>query len=98
MCLGVPAVVREIEEDFADIDYGDGVMRRAIVGIAGERLKRGDLVIVHAGVIIARLSYEDASKTAEMLRDIALTAGESPELLEHYERVLKLSKEMEAQG
>ncbi|TDA26128.1 MAG: hydrogenase expression/formation protein HypC [Archaeoglobi archaeon] len=98
MCWGVPAVVKEIEGEFAEIDYGDGVPRRVIVGIAEERLKKGDLVIVHAGVVITKLSYEDASKTAEMLRDIAATAGEASELLEHYKRILRLSKDLEAEG
>ncbi|MCS7130386.1 MAG: HypC/HybG/HupF family hydrogenase formation chaperone [Archaeoglobaceae archaeon] len=95
MCWGVPAVVREISGDFAEIDYGDGVLRRVIIGISEEKLKKGDLVIVHAGVVISKLSYEDAFATAEMLRDIARTAGESYELLEHYERILRLSKEEE---
>ncbi|MDK2796102.1 MAG: hydrogenase expression/formation protein HypC [Archaeoglobaceae archaeon] len=93
MCWGVQAIVKEIEGEFAKIDYGDGVLRRVIVGIAEERLKKGDLVIVHAGVVISKLSYDDATKTAELLRDIATTAGESPELLEHYERILKLSRD-----
>jgi hydrogenase expression/formation protein HypC len=96
VCWGVPAVVREIDGDFAEIDYGDGVTRKVIIGIASERLRKGELVIVHAGVVITKLSYEDASKTAEMLRDIATTAGEAPELFEHYERILKLSKDLEA--
>ncbi|MEM0214699.1 MAG: HypC/HybG/HupF family hydrogenase formation chaperone [Archaeoglobaceae archaeon] len=94
MCWGVPAVVRKIDGEFAEIDYGDGVLRKVIVGIAEEKLNKGDLVIVHAGVIITKLSFEDASTTAEMLRDIARTAGESSDLLEHYERILKLSKEV----
>lgn len=98
MCWGVPAVVREITNDFAEIDYGDGVLRKAIIGISEERLRKGDLVIVHAGVVISKLSHEDAIATFEMLRDIAKTAGESLELVEHYERVLKLSKEVEGKN
>ena len=94
MCWGVPAVVKEIVGEFAEIDYGDGVPRKVIIGIAEEKLKRGDLVIVHAGIVISKLSYEDVSKTAEMLRDIAKTAGEASELLEHYERILRLSKDV----
>ncbi|MCS7143580.1 MAG: HypC/HybG/HupF family hydrogenase formation chaperone [Archaeoglobaceae archaeon] len=94
MCWGVPAVVRELLGEFVEIDYGDGVLRRVIIGISEEKLKKGDLVLVHAGVVISKLSYEDASTTAEMLRDIARTAGEGSELLEHYEKILKLSKEV----
>ncbi|MCX8172744.1 MAG: HypC/HybG/HupF family hydrogenase formation chaperone [Archaeoglobaceae archaeon] len=94
MCWGVPAVVRDISGDFAEIDYGDGIFRKVLIGIEEERIRKGDLVIVHAGVIISKLSYEDVAMTAEMLRDIAMTAGETSEMLEHYNRILSLSKEV----
>lgn len=54
MCLGVPAEVKEVKGDIALVDFGDGVLRE-VFGGSYEDLKPGDLVIVHAGIVIEKL-------------------------------------------
>ena len=66
MCLGIPAEVKEVKGHIAVVDFGDGVLREVDAG-AIEDLKPGDLVIVHAGVIIEKLKGEEAE---EIVRNI----------------------------
>ncbi|NOZ88493.1 MAG: HypC/HybG/HupF family hydrogenase formation chaperone [Crenarchaeota archaeon] len=66
MCLGIPAEVKEVRGHVAVVDFGDGVLREVDAG-AIEDLKPGDLVIVHAGVIIERLKGREAE---ELVRNI----------------------------
>ncbi|MDI9645593.1 MAG: HypC/HybG/HupF family hydrogenase formation chaperone [Archaeoglobales archaeon] len=82
MCLGVPAVVVEIDEEkgYAEVDYGDGVLRKAFVGISLDRINRGDLVIVHANVVISKISLEEAEEIMKILKEIALMSDEEQKL------------------
>lgn len=99
MCLGVPAVVVDIEEDsnIVKVDYGDGVLREVLLGISEERVSRGDVVMVHAGVIISKISieglYEQIEFIKELLKDVE---GERPseELIEMYENIVQLAKRL----
>lgn len=72
MCLGVPAVIIDVDEDsgIAKVDYGDGVVREALIGISEERVARGDIVIIHAGVIISKLSIEGLYEQIEFLKQL----------------------------
>ncbi|MEM0228521.1 MAG: HypC/HybG/HupF family hydrogenase formation chaperone, partial [Ignisphaera sp.] len=72
MCLGVPAVVVDIDENsnIVKIDYGDGIVREALLGISEERVARGDIVMVHAGIVISRLSVEGLYEQIEFVRNL----------------------------
>ncbi|MGC9010375.1 MAG: HypC/HybG/HupF family hydrogenase formation chaperone [Sulfolobales archaeon] len=61
MCWGVPAVIKRISEDkvYALVDFGDGVDREVVIGISDEELREGDLVLVHADVIISKIDERD---------------------------------------
>ncbi|MEW6222515.1 MAG: HypC/HybG/HupF family hydrogenase formation chaperone [Candidatus Hadarchaeota archaeon] len=67
MCWGVPAKVIGIEGPTATVDFG-GVRKDVMVAV--ERLSPGDLVMVHAGIAIGRLSQEDFIRNVALYRDI----------------------------
>ncbi len=82
MCWGVPAVVKKILEDkiTALVDFGDGIDREVVIGISDEEIREGDIVLVHAGVIISKIDKEDLEKHREyidlLLKDITERIGE----------------------
>ena len=85
MCWAVPAVVLDIDEknSLAYVDIGDGIPRPVVIGISNERINKGDLVMVHAGVIITKLDMEAINQfieeKKELARELALMAGDDPE-------------------
>ncbi|MCS7110648.1 MAG: HypC/HybG/HupF family hydrogenase formation chaperone [Ignisphaera sp.] len=72
MCLGVPAVVIDIDEGsgIVKIDYGDGIVREALLGISEERVARGDIVVIHAGVVVSKFSIEGLYEQIEFIRKL----------------------------
>lgn len=62
MCLAVPGLIKEINEDKAKVDFG-GVTREANVSLVD--VEKGDYVIVHAGYAIEKLEEEEAKKSLE---------------------------------
>jgi len=105
MCWAVPSVVTKIEGGIAWVDPGDGVERPAIPGIEESALQPGDLVMVHAGVIIAKVDLSTLRESMEMwkqmARELAASTGEDPEaaakmIEEEMWRVLKIAEEAKA--
>lgn len=82
MCWAVPSVVTKIEGGIAWVDPGDGVEGPAVIGIDESALQPGDLIMVHAGVIIAKVDLATLKESMEMLkqmaRELAASAGEDP--------------------
>lgn len=72
MCWGVPAIVVDIDNNnfIAKVDYGDGVIREAIIGISSNRISKGDIVIIHAGVIISKIDYTSINEYIELFKEI----------------------------
>jgi hydrogenase expression/formation protein HypC len=68
MCLGIPAEVKEVKGDIVLVDFGDGVLRE-VYGGTYEDLKPGDLVVVHAGVIIEKLRPERAEEFVNAINE-----------------------------
>lgn len=87
MCLGVPAVILDVDYDkmIAVVDYGDGIPREVLVGVSSERIKRGDIVIIHAGVIVSKMSEEEILEQIEFFKNVL---GE--EANEYFMRYLRL--------
>lgn len=57
MCWGVPGRVLEIRDGYiASIDFG-GSIKEAIIGV--DDLSPGEYVLVHAGVVISKITKED---------------------------------------
>lgn len=101
MCLGVPAVVVDIDENssIVKIDYGDGIVREALLGISEERVARGDIVMVHAGIVISRLSVEGLYEQIEFVRNLLsdTEGGDSSEgLIRLYENIAQLAKKLKS--
>ena len=85
MCLGIPAEVKEVKGDIVLVDFGDGVLRE-VYGGAYEDLKPGDIVIVHAGIIIEKLRPERAEELVkainEFIEDLETKANQLFEYIE----------------
>ncbi|MFP3871334.1 MAG: HypC/HybG/HupF family hydrogenase formation chaperone [Candidatus Aenigmatarchaeota archaeon] len=62
MCLAVPGLIKSIEGDEAEIDFG-GVTRTANVSLVDA--EEGEYVIVHAGYAIEKLEEEEAQKSLD---------------------------------
>jgi hydrogenase expression/formation protein HypC len=84
MCWGVPAVVKKIFDDNlrALVDYGDGIDREVIIGVSDEDIKVGDVVFVHAGVIISKIDEKDLDLYEEYIEKILRDERENPDLSE----------------
>ena len=84
MCWSVPAVVKKIFDDNlrALVDYGDGIDREVIIGVSDEDIKVGDVVIVHAGVIISKIDEKDLDLYEEYIEKILRDERENPDLSE----------------
>jgi hydrogenase expression/formation protein HypC len=98
VCWGSLAVVVDVNEEsmLAKVDFGDGILRDAIVGIGEERVSRGDIVLVHAGVIISKLSSERVMEQLRFLQDIF--GGEGGELYRFYTNLLSLAESLKRGG
>ena len=57
MCLAIPGKVIRLEKDMAIVDYS-GEQREAI--FQGITLKKGDYVLVQQGIVIQKVSEEEA--------------------------------------
>ncbi|EWG06552.1 MAG: hypothetical protein ASUL_08894 [Candidatus Aramenus sulfurataquae] len=82
MCWAVPAKVVSIDSDVvATVDLGGNTLKKVAIGV--ENLNKGDYVMVHAGVIIAKLSKEEVIENikfiAEQIRQVAEIEGGNPE-------------------
>jgi hydrogenase expression/formation protein HypC len=72
MCLAVPALIKSIDGDEAEVELG-GVSRRASLMLTPEA-KVGDYVLLHAGYAINIVDQSEAAETLNMLREMAQLA------------------------
>ncbi len=79
MCLGVPAKVIKVLGDKAIVDYGG--VRKEVDAMLFPDLKEGEYVIVHAGLIIARIDEKEALETLKLLREASILVNK--EILAH---------------
>jgi len=96
MCWGAPAVVVESSGSVAKVDYGDGVIREVFVGISEGRVEPGDLVMVHAGVIITKLTPEGILEQIEFIKSVV--GEEASAWTSMYENILRLADELKRGG
>jgi len=83
MCWDTPARVLRVdrENNIAVVDFGDGIPREAIIGMSPEGLNKGDLVIVHAGVVISKIDVSKIEEYVKMLESVGALPGELKGLL-----------------
>jgi hydrogenase expression/formation protein HypC len=74
MCLAVPALIKSIAGDEAEVDLG-GVSRRTSLMLTPEA-RVGDYVLLHAGYAINVLDQAEAEETLAILREMAQLAAE----------------------
>ncbi len=69
MCWATPGIVIEVkpEDKIAVVDFG-GVRYEVIVGI--DDVKPGDIVLVHAGLIISKVDPETIKETMELMKEL----------------------------
>jgi len=81
MCLAIPGKIIAIEGSTATIDYG-GVYKKAST-ITMPDAQIGEMVMVHAGFIIAKVDPDEARKTlsvfAELEKAIADEKSKKPD-------------------
>jgi hydrogenase expression/formation protein HypC len=77
MCLAVPALIKSIDGDEAEVQLG-GVSRRASLVLTPEA-KVGDYVLLHAGYAINIVDQSEAAETLSMLREMAQLATDGGE-------------------
>jgi hydrogenase expression/formation protein HypC len=75
MCLAIPALVKSLTGDKAQVDFGQGVLREVNVTLV--EAKVGDYVLVHAGYAIQKLDKEDALETLSLWKEV-LNAEKEP--------------------
>ena len=81
MCLGVPGVVREVRGDIAIVEFHDGVVREVYAGVVDD-IKPGDLVMVHAGIIIEKIDEEELERQAKVIEELIRSLEEKAVELE----------------
>jgi hydrogenase expression/formation protein HypC len=72
MCLAIPALVKGVKGDKAQVDFGESVLREVNVALVDAKV--GDYVLVHAGYAIQKLDKQDALETLSLWNEV-LAAG-----------------------
>lgn len=98
MCWGTPAVVVDIDENnmMAKVDFGDGILRDVLIGISSERLSKGDIVIVHAGVVISKLSPEGILDHINFIKE--LLGEEASNIVDSFQTLVSLARTLKGES
>lgn len=67
MCLAIPGTIIEINDEYAQVDYG-GVSKQASVRLFRDA-KVGDRVLVHAGFIIQILDRDYGDELEKLIEE-----------------------------
>jgi len=94
MCWGTPARVLRVdrENSIAVVDFGDGIPREAIIGVSPEELNEGDLVVVHAGVVISKIDVGEIEETVKMLESVEALPEELEGLLTRFRNIAEKTR------
>ncbi len=78
MCWAVPGIVTHIdkENNIATVDFG-GVQRQVIIAI--EDINVGDIVLVHAGLIISKLDEKELEEYRKLIEEFERAIGSQEE-------------------
>ena len=68
MCLAIPARVISVDNDKAQVDFGESVLREVNVTLVNAKV--GDYVLVHAGYAIQLMDEKDALETLSLWNEI----------------------------
>ncbi|MCS7125880.1 MAG: HypC/HybG/HupF family hydrogenase formation chaperone [Aigarchaeota archaeon] len=92
MCWGVYGKVVEVVGENVKVDFG-GVVKEVFSAV--DELSPGDFVIVHAGIVISKLSEEDFLDSFKYVKEIAEKLVEEGEFsIEELREIDKLVKRL----
>ena len=74
MCLAIPAIIKTIDGNEAEVEIG-GISRRASLYLTPEA-RVGDYVVIHTGYAISVLDQEEAMETLKVLEEMVEAWGE----------------------
>ena len=69
MCLAIPALIKSIEDQQAEVDI-EGVTRQISLQLTPEA-KVGDFVLLHTGYAINIIDETEAEETLKLLRELS---------------------------
>jgi len=69
VCLAIPALVKSIEGQLAEVEVG-GTSRSISISLTPE-VKTGDYVLLHTGYAISIIDQDEARETLELLKELA---------------------------
>jgi hydrogenase expression/formation protein HypC len=69
MCLAIPALIKSIDGQQAEVDI-EGVTRQVSLQLTPEA-KVGDYVLLHTGYAISIIDPDEAEETLKLLREIS---------------------------
>ena len=69
MCLAIPALVKSIDGQLAEVEVGE-VGRKVSISLTPE-VKVGDYVLLHTGYAINIIDEAEAKETLKLLEEIA---------------------------
>ncbi|MEM0482212.1 MAG: HypC/HybG/HupF family hydrogenase formation chaperone [Nitrososphaerota archaeon] len=96
MCLGVYGRVVRVEGELAVVDFGGGLTKDALVGI--EEVRGGDYVVVHAGIIVSRLSEEEFTEVFRYVEEAAKQLAQTESRVAEYLESMKMRLEENLSG
>ncbi|ODS36231.1 hydrogenase assembly protein HypC [Candidatus Altiarchaeales archaeon WOR_SM1_SCG] len=65
MCLGIPGIIKKINGDAADVDFG-GVIKKINISLI-DNPAEGKYILAHAGFAIETMEKADAEETISLL-------------------------------
>ena len=68
MCLSIPGKIISIDKSTAMIDISGNIYQAGTQLI--DNINKGDIVLIHSGFIIQKLTPEEAEETEKLLREI----------------------------
>jgi hydrogenase expression/formation protein HypC len=77
MCLAIPALIKSIEGNEADVEIG-GISRRISLWLTPEA-KVGDYALLHTGYAISVIDQEEAAETLKIFEEMAELAANEEE-------------------
>jgi hydrogenase expression/formation protein HypC len=69
MCLAIPALVKSVEGNHAEVEVG-GVGRKVSIWLTPEA-RVGDYVLLHTGYAIGIIDKDEAEETLKLLEEIS---------------------------
>ena len=81
MCLGVPGLVIEIDDEMTALVDFWGVRRRVRLDLVDEPVAVGDYVLNHVGFAIRRIPPDDVQATLELYQQLLEEATQADDLM-----------------